>query len=108
MNQIALRLHEIGLQLEGSGMDEIVAALGVAEREIERLQEGVEALKDANEKCRSAYAIAERITEQYGETYAGINFGAFKRRVHESLVKQRAVLESLGAYSSETKIPEQS
>lgn len=42
MNQIALRLHEIGLQLEGSGMDEIVAALGVAEREIERLQERVD------------------------------------------------------------------
>lgn len=38
MNQIALRLHEMGLQLEGRGMDEIVAALGVAEREIERLQ----------------------------------------------------------------------
>lgn len=39
MNQIALRLHEMGLQLEGAGMDEIVAGLGVAEREIERLQE---------------------------------------------------------------------
>jgi hypothetical protein len=38
MNLIALRLHEIGLQLEGAGMDEIVASLGVAEREIERLQ----------------------------------------------------------------------
>lgn len=39
MNPIALHLHEMGLQLEGCGMPEIVAALGVAEREIERLQE---------------------------------------------------------------------
>ena len=38
MNLIALRLHEMGLQLEGAGMDEIVAALGIAEREIDRLQ----------------------------------------------------------------------
>lgn len=38
MNLIALRMHEMGLQLEGHGMDEIVAALGVAEREIVRLQ----------------------------------------------------------------------
>jgi hypothetical protein len=40
-NPIALRLHEMGLQLEGAGLDEIVVALGVAEREIERLHEAL-------------------------------------------------------------------
>lgn len=39
MNPIALRLHELGLQLEGTGHDEIVMALGIAEREILRMEE---------------------------------------------------------------------
>lgn len=39
MNPIALRLHETGLLLEDQGMPEIVAVLGIAEREIERLED---------------------------------------------------------------------
>lgn len=40
-NTIAVILHEMGLQLEGAGLDEIVVALGVAEREIERLHDAL-------------------------------------------------------------------
>jgi hypothetical protein len=39
MNPIALRLHEIALTLEGTGQDEIVAAIEIAEREIIRQDE---------------------------------------------------------------------
>lgn len=39
MNPFALRLHEMALTLEGSGMPEIVAAFESAEREIIRLEE---------------------------------------------------------------------
>jgi hypothetical protein len=39
MNPIALRLSEMAVSLEGSGMPEIVAALEIAEREINRLDE---------------------------------------------------------------------
>lgn len=96
MNPIALRLHEIGLRLEDAGMPEIVAAFGVAEREILRLDDERtklhDTLKDANDKCRSAYQIAKRVSEEHGEIAVGTNFGAFRDRVHESLVLQQAVL----------------
>lgn len=39
MNPIALRLSEMAVTLEGSGMPEIVAALEIAEREIIRLDD---------------------------------------------------------------------
>lgn len=43
MNPIALRLHEIALTLEGSNMPEIIQALEIAEREITRLHELINA-----------------------------------------------------------------
>ena len=54
------------------------------------------ALEDANQICRSACKIAQRIVDEYGPGYAGTNFGAFRDRTYESLVRQWAVMHPLG------------
>jgi hypothetical protein len=59
-------------------------------------------LKEANELCRSAHAVAERIATQYGTVCAGVNFGALHERLNRSLIAQHAVLTKHGAFTVKT------
>lgn len=47
---------------------------------------------EANELCRSAHAVAERIATQYSTIYAGTDFGALHGSLNASLPRQHAAL----------------
>lgn len=66
------------------------------------------ALSDANDLCRSAYQIADRIVDQYGAVYGGTNFAAFRDRLKESLERQHKILcaESARSNSTEDRKPD--
>lgn len=47
---------------------------------------------EANDLCRSAHAVAERVATQYATVYAGTNFGALHEQLNASLKRQHEVL----------------
>lgn len=51
-----------------------------------------DALESANSLCRSAYQIAQRISVAHGNVVLETNFGAFARRLEESLALQHRVM----------------
>lgn len=70
-------------------------ALLAAQAEIERLRT---ALLDANQICRSAWSISNRIATEYSTNEMGTYFGAFSERTHESLKRQHEVILATGGY----------
>ena len=69
---------------------EAAAALRELEAERDRL---LEALKDANSLCRSAYQVASRIAVEHGTVTLQTNFGALADKLSESLKRQHAALQ---------------
>lgn len=61
------------------------------------------ALLDANDHCRSAFQVANKLAVQLGTHAHGANLGALADRLLESLVKQHAVILATGGYPSATK-----
>lgn len=72
------------------------ATLRRAAKEIELLRA---ALLDANQICRSAWAISNRIATEYSTNEMGTYFGAFSERTHESLKRQHEAIRATGGYS---------
>lgn len=70
--------------------------------EVTRLKEEAErlrsALLDANQICRSAFQISNRIATEYSTNEMGTYFGAFAERAHESLKRQHEVILTTGGY----------
>lgn len=86
MNITALQLHEMGLLLEGTGHDEIVAALGIAEREIERL----DAFVGANAE------IIARLQEQVRVLDCAARLHSDRASIHgETVAEQRKEIARL-------------
>ena len=56
------------------------------------------ALLDANQICRSAWQIANRIATEYSTNEMGTYFGAFSDRAHESLKRQHETILATGGY----------
>ena len=56
------------------------------------------ALLDANQICRSAWQIANRIATEYSTNEMGTYFGAFSERAHESLKRQHETILATGGY----------
>jgi hypothetical protein len=48
---------------------------------------------EANDMCRSAFQVAERVATQYSTVYAGTNFGALHEQLKKSLDRQHQVLK---------------
>lgn len=71
------------------------AALDLKDAEIARLRV---ALLDANQICRSAWQIANRIATEHSTHEMGTRFGAFSERVHESLERQHQTILATGGY----------
>lgn len=71
------------------------STLLAAQAEIERLRT---ALIDANQICRSAWQISNRIATEYSTNEMGTYFGAFSERTHESLKRQHEVILASGGY----------
>jgi len=47
---------------------------------------------EANDMCRSAFQVAERVATQYAAVYAGTNFGALHEQLKSSLDRQHKIL----------------
>jgi hypothetical protein len=47
---------------------------------------------EANDMCRSAFQVAERVATQYATVYAGANFGALHEQLRASLDRQHKIL----------------
>lgn len=71
------------------------STLLAADAEIQRLRA---ALLDANQTCRSAWAISNRIATEYSTIELGTYFGAFSERTNESLKRQHEVILATGGY----------
>lgn len=56
------------------------------------------ALLDANQLCRSAFQISNRIATKYSTNELGTYFGAFSERAHESLKRQHETILATGGY----------
>ena len=57
------------------------------------------ALIDANEHCRSAFQVANRVATQLGTHALQSNFGALADRLNESLQRQHKVILATGGYT---------
>lgn len=73
-----------------------IRALGTAEQQPVAPDDIKATLAEANSLCRSAHAVAERVSTQYATVYAGTNFGALHERLHESLQRQAEVMKRYG------------
>lgn len=57
------------------------------------------ALLDANEHCRSAFQVANRVATELGTHALQSDFGALADRLHESLQRQHAAILATGGYA---------
>ena len=67
-------------------------------RAVEEMDALRAALLDANQICRSAFQISNRIATEYSTNEMGTYFGAFAERTNESLKRQHAVILASGGY----------
>lgn len=71
------------------------AALAAERAKVERLRG---ALIDANDICRSAFTIANRIATEFSTIEFNTMFGAFAAKAKESLCRQHTVIHETGGY----------
>lgn len=76
-------------------VEEVGELLHEAAAELQSLRA---ALLDANQICRSAWQIANRIATEYSTNEFGTYFGAFSERTHESLMRQHETILATGGY----------